>query len=517
MRSLIITILFLNSIASSAQQNIDAAIIKTEAGLISGSKNVGGDIRIFKGIPFAAPPLAAFRWKAPQPLVPWVGVKKCLNFGPSAMQNKPVPFSMWSQEFLIPTGGIISEDCLYLNVWTNAKNAKAKLPVVVWIYGGGFTSGGSAAPIYDGEASAKKGVVFVSINYRVGIFGFFAHPQLTKESGKNASGNYGLMDQIAALKWVQKNIAAFGGDADNVTIAGQSAGSMSVNCLVASPLAKNLFNKAIAESGASVMGGSLSRTKSLTEGEQAGEKLMQSVKLNTLKELRNADANLLMKENSGLRMPIIDGYVLPNSLESIFAAAKENKVALLTGWNQDEGLIFEPIKNAKDYISDLNKKYGTEAEPILKYYPATTDAEAAISQLNLSRDMIFGLQNYTWANIQSKRYSKLYVYRFTHKLPATGEAIKYGAFHTGEVPYFLNNLKFVDRPWQKIDHVLAGNMSDYWINFIRTGNPNGTAVADWKAYSSAEKSIKILGDEQRNIPIPDREALDLLYNIFNKK
>ena len=517
MRLLIITLLLLNNIASSAQQKTDGTIIKTEAGLISGSKNIGGDIRIFKGIPFAAPPVGEFRWKAPQPLVPWGDVKNCQSFGPSPTQNKPVPFSMWSQEFLIPTDGVISEDCLYLNVWTNAKSAKAKLPVVVWIYGGGFTSGGSSAPIYDGEASAKKGVVFVSINYRVGIFGFFAHPQLTKESGNNASGNYGLMDQIAALKWVQKNITAFGGDANNVTIAGQSAGSMSVNCLVASPLAKNLFNKAIAESGASVMGGSLSRTKSLNEGEQAGEKLMQSIKLNTLKELRNADAALLMKENSGLRMPIIDGYVLPNSLESIFAAGKENKVTLLTGWNQDEGLIFEPIKNAKDYIADLNKKYGTDAALVLKYYPATTDAEAAIAQLNLSRDLIFGLQNYTWANIQSRHSLKVYVYRFTHKLPATGDAVKYGAFHTGEVPYFLNNLKFVDRPWQKNDHALAGNISDYWINFIRYGNPNGSNVANWKAYSSVEKSIKILGEEQKDISIPDREALDLLFKIFNKK
>ena len=201
--------------------------IRTESGLVSGSKSQEGDVHIFKGIPFAAPPIGNLRWKAPQPVSSWSGVKQCKAFGPSAMQNKPVPFSMWSEEFLIPKEPI-SEDCLYLNVWTAAKSQKEKRPVLVWIYGGGFSSGGGAVPIYDGEAMAKKGIVFVTFNYRVGIIGFFAHPELTKESANHTSGNYGLMDQIAALQWVKKNIDTFGGDADNVTIAGQSAGSMSI-------------------------------------------------------------------------------------------------------------------------------------------------------------------------------------------------------------------------------------------------------------------------------------------------
>ncbi|MBE7179119.1 MAG: carboxylesterase family protein, partial [Mucilaginibacter polytrichastri] len=223
--------LFFLSLYANAQE----PKLKIDAGWISGIKSADGDITSFKGIPFAEPPVAQLRWKAPRPVKPWAGLRKCDAFGASPMQGNPAPFSMWTKEFLIPDEPI-SEDCLYLNVWSGAKNGSEKRAVLVWIYGGGFVSGGSAVPIYDGEALARQGVVVVSINYRVGIFGFFAHPELTKESGRNASGNYGLMDQIAALKWVQKNIAAFGGDPQKVTIAGQSAGSMSVNALVASPL-----------------------------------------------------------------------------------------------------------------------------------------------------------------------------------------------------------------------------------------------------------------------------------------
>src|SRR5882724_1998003 len=303
--------------------------IKITGGEISGTVNSTGDVHIFRGVPFAAPPVGSLRWKAPQPVVPWIGVKLCDKFGASPMQAKPVPFSMWTEEFLIPKEPI-SEDCLNLNVWTGAKSAKEKRPVIVWIYGGGFMSGGSGVPIYDGEAMAKKGIVFVNINYRVGIFGFFAHPELTKESGNNASGNYGLMDQIAGLKWVQKNIAAFGGDPGNVTIAGQSAGSMSVNCLVASPLAKNLFVKAIGESGASFTNGNAT----LQKAEEEGNKIMQSFNVSSVGALRDVPAEELMKKTpQGFRGPVIDGYVLPDAIVNIFTQNKENKVSLLTGWN----------------------------------------------------------------------------------------------------------------------------------------------------------------------------------------
>ncbi|HRH60881.1 MAG TPA: carboxylesterase family protein, partial [Chitinophagaceae bacterium] len=232
----------------TAQKN-KAPVVKTNAGLISGIINDDATVRIYKGIPFAAPPVGELRWKAPQPLQSWSGVKKCDAFSASPMQNKPTPFMMYTPEFLIPEQPI-SEDCLYLNVWTAAKSSKEKRPVIVWIYGGGFVSGGSACAIYDGENLAKKGVVFVSINYRVGVFGFLAHPELTKESNGKGSGNFAFLDQIAALQWVKKNIEAFGGDPNRVTIAGQSAGSFSVNALMASPVAKGLFQRAIGESGA---------------------------------------------------------------------------------------------------------------------------------------------------------------------------------------------------------------------------------------------------------------------------
>lgn len=506
-----IILIYFFSIASKPEQNYNyfatslSDSVQIETGVISGTQNSDKNISIFKGIPFAAPPVGDLRWKAPQPAEPWQGVKKCVAFGPSPMQAKPAAFSMWTEEFLIPKKPI-SEDCLYLNVWTGAKSNKEKRPVLVWIYGGGFASGGSAVPIYDGEAFAKKGIVFVSINYRVGVFGFFAHPKLTKESGKKASGNYGLMDQVAALKWVQKNIAAFGGDPANVTIAGQSAGSMSVNCLVATPLAKGLFTKAIAESGANFSRG----YSTLQQAEQDGIKTAEKLNANTIAALRNMPADQLFQKAQGQRGPIVDGHVLPQTIAEIFAAGKQNNVALLTGWNQDEGLVFGPIKNAADYHKQVAQEYAADSANFLKYYPGSTDAEAAASQLNVSRDMIFGAQNYAWANIASKQGKKVYVYRFTRKVPATGEYVKYGAFHTGEVPYAYDNLKFVNRPWQSEDYKLTAVMSSFWVNFIATGNPNGKGLPAWPAYTVADKKIMELGITQKAMPMPDAAALDFI-------
>jgi para-nitrobenzyl esterase len=433
--------------------------IKVDGGMISGVMNARGDVHEFKGIPFAAPPVGKLRWKAPRPVIPWKGVKICDRFGPSPMQKDPVPFSMWSAEWLIPKEPI-SEDCLYLNVWTGAMDPKERRPVLLWIYGGGFVSGGSAVPIYDGEAMAKKGVIVVSCNYRVGIFGFFAHPELTAESPHNASGNYGLLDQIAALQWVKKNIAAFGGDPDNVTIDGQSAGSVSVNCLVASPLARNLFQKAIGESGAVFT----SKSPSLQRAEENGEKLLQLLQVGGISDLRVMPADELLRRAWGSREPIVDGYVLPGAIADIFKEGKENNVALLTGWNQDES------------------------------------------------DTVFGVQNYTWANIESEQGRKVYVYRFARKPPATGEYKKYGAFHSGEVPYVFDNLRVVDRPWEPIDHRLATLMSTYWANFVKTGDPNGEGLPAWAPYHGTDKRMMLFGpDKQETEPMTDSGGLDFLY------
>jgi para-nitrobenzyl esterase len=487
-------------------------VIKTDAGQISGTLNASGNVYAFKGIPFAAPPLGDLRWKEPQPVKPWEGVRKCESFGPSPMQAKPVPFSMWSEEFLIPKDPI-SEDCLYLNVWTGAKASGEKRPVIVWIYGGGFMSGGSGVPIYDGEAMAKKGIVFVSINYRVGVFGFFAHPELTKESGRNASGNYAILDQLAALKWVQKNIAAFGGDPGNVTIAGQSAGSFSVNILVASPLGKGLFQKAIGESGASFS----NPFPTLAKAEEAGEAYGKSLNALTLADLRKVSADDLMKKAFSVRGAIIDGYVMPESIASIFADGKENKVALLTGWNQEEGFLFGAVKNAEEFKKDMTGKYGDDAARVLENYPATNDSIAKVSQYRMASDQIFGTQNFIWANKQSDQGARVFVYRFAHKVPGTGEYAKYGAFHTGEVPYAYDNLKFVNRPWQPADHKLAGIMSSYWANFAATGNPNGKGLPDWKPYNSKTNEIMILNEQCISEKMPDLKAIEFLASKMGSK
>ncbi|TSD64899.1 carboxylesterase family protein [Inquilinus sp. KBS0705] len=487
-------------------------IVRTTGGKISGSVNADASVVAFKGIPFAAPPVGNLRWKAPQPVSPWLGVKACTDFGPSPMQTVPTPFGVYTEEFLIKKEPI-SEDCLYLNVWTGAKSAIEKRPVLVWVYGGGFVSGGTNVPIYDGEALAKKGVILVSVPYRVGIVGFLAHPELTKESPNHTSGNYGILDLVASLKWVQKNIAAFGGDPANVTIAGQSAGAFAVNYLVVSPLAKGLFQRAIAESGASMLPGPLGGTD-LAEAEANGVKTARLLNAKSLAELRNLPAEQLLKQNNF--RPIIDGYVLPQTPSSAFAANKENQVPVLTGWNEDDAFI-GGIKNAADYTEGIKKRFGAKAAEVLKLYPGSIDADAERSQIRLSRDGMFGIQNYSWANAQSaKGKAKVYLYRFTRRMPATEAFKKYGAFHTGEVAYVFNDLKFVNRPFEPVDQELANTMSTYWVNFAKTGNPNGPGLPEWPAYTPTGNQVMMLGEKPGAVPLPDKAALDFMVKDATK-
>lgn len=508
-------VLLVTAFAGFTQKSNNLDKVKTNAGLVSGTTNHNGDIHIFKGIPFAAPPVGKLRWRAPQPVAKWNGIKKCDNFSASPMQATPVPFGVYTEEFLIPKKPI-SEDCLYLNVWTGATSSKEKRPVMVWIYGGGFASGGTAAPIYDGTAMAKKGVVFVSINYRVGIFGFFAHPELTKESEHNASGNYGLMDQVAALQWVKKNIAAFGGDPDNVTIAGQSAGSMSVCDLMASPLAKDLFKRAIGESGAGFYSTTFIVNPNLQSAEQVGTKVAQSLNATSIEDLRRIPADELIKKVQASWGPVIDGYVLPEPIMKIFAAGKQNDIDLLTGWNEDDWLIFGKLKTAEEFRLQAEKQYGANAAEFLKYYPASNDAEAATSQKAYSRDNFFGVNNYTWANMEKQtRKSKVFLYHFSYKMPATGEFVQYGAFHTSEVPYAYNNLKFVNRLFTNADHALADLVSSYWVNFAATGNPNGNGLPEWPGYNKDEKTVMVFDKNSQVKAVPDKDALNFLIRMIN--
>lgn len=480
-------------------------VVQISSGKISGT--IEEKIEVYKGIPFAAPPIGELRWKAPQPVQVWKDVKVCTAFSASPMQADPKPFMVWSKEYLIPEKPI-SEDCLYLNVWTSG--TKTKKPVFVYIYGGGFQSGGTACPIYDGVATAQKDVVFVSINYRVGIFAFLAHPELSKEAAYHSSGNYGLLDMIAGLKWVKENIAAFGGDPDQVTIGGQSAGAFAVNFLCASPLAKGLFKGAIAESGGTILSSTLRPSLKLADAEKIGIKFANDLHCASLAELRNKSSEEIFKATGGTKSPIEDGYFLPSSVMDIYLHGKQNDVPILMGWNQED-IVAGPPVNASNYIEQINKRFAANSATLLSVYPATNDQVAAKSQKELSRDETFALQQYVWASILMHNGKRpVYMYNFNRQLPGYTPATEYGAFHTAEVAFAYDNLKFVDRPFTAIDHQLATSMSNYWANFIKTGNPNGKDLAKWNKYNSKENWVMILDEKTESKQLPGKRQLDVL-------
>jgi para-nitrobenzyl esterase len=473
-------------ILSLAGAAIAAAAIQEpvhiDTGLVSGAATAS-DVRVFKGIPYAAPPVGELRWRPPAPAAHWEGVRKGDEFGPVCMQNR--------QPNATPAA---SEDCLYLNVWTAAKAANEKRPVIVWTYGGGFTSGAGSEPRYDGEALAKKGAVVVTYNYRLGTFGFFAHPELTKESGRNASGNYGMMDMAAALHWVQKNIAAFGGDPAKVTIDGESAGAFLVSAMVGSPEGKGLFKRAISQSGA-WMGISIAHMTTRAEAEAAGVKLAQGMGANSLADLRAKSAQDLFKAGRGGSL-IVDGWYVPEDLSITFANGKENDVDVLVGSNRDEGTFFaRPGTNlsADQFKAKGKERFGNLADTYAKLYPATTDAEAAAAQLATTRDEM-GWHMRTWAMLQQKRSrDKSYLYFFTRVPPAVEGRPSRGATHTAELAYMFNNLA-QGTPWTDVDRKLADMMSSYWVNFATTGNPNGKGLPEWPVYSQKAAQAMILGD-----------------------
>jgi len=485
-------------------------IVTIDKGKIEGIEKNG--IQIFKGIPFAKPPVGDLRWKAPQALEPWTGVKTCKNFGPSPIQNEPIPFMCWSEEYLIPKSPI-SEDCLYLNLWA-PKKTTTKKAVLVYIYGGGFMSGGSGCAIYDGEAMAKKDIIYVSINYRVGVFGFLAHPELSKEGVHKTSGNYALLDMVAALQWVRDNIEAFGGDPNKVTIAGQSAGAFAVNFLSASPLTKGLIKGAIAESGGSILPSSIRPSIKLKEAEQMGVAYAKKLGASSIQELRQKTADEILKSQGGLSGPFEDGYVIPTSMLTIYNNDEQNDIPTLLGWNLDDKMIGKPAPAAQ-YIADIKKQFGANATDVLALYPGDNDEEAASSQGDLSRDQTFGVQGYTWASLQSEKgKSPVYVYSFNRKLPSATPATDFGAFHTGEVPYAYNNLHTVHRPFTKLDYALADQMSSYWVNFVKTGNPNGKGLIQWPIYKKETKQVIQLDTKIEIKKLPTEQKLQLLSKIL---
>ena len=488
-----------SSLSTKTKTNIDINSVSTEAGVISGITNPDGTVSIFKGIPFAAPPTGELRWKPPVSVAPWEGIRKCDSFAASAMQATPAPFAMWSKEFMAPEKPL-SEDCLYLNVWTAAKARDERRPVIVWIHGGAFTGGSGSVPLYDGEEMAKKGVVFVTINYRLGIFGFLAHPELSKESPNKVSGNYGILDQIAALQWVKDNILAFGGDPSNITIDGQSAGAFSVNALVVSPLARGLFHKAIAQSGG-MFGGERMLGSDLANAEQVGAKLTQTLKANSIADLRAMPTDVLLKFSSGSG-PVIDNFVLP-SINEVFASGGQNDVPLLTGWNADE-FMFGPPQTAVTFRKNAETRYGDLTTDFLKVFPAGSDEEANRSA-KLVSSLSFGWQNYFWASIQTKTgKNKAWLYYFSHVPPGLPD---FGAFHSSEFGYALKTLKYWDRPFQEWDHQLAEMMSSYWVNFARTGNPNGEGLPEWPAFNPDDPKVVEFGKQVSVIELPWKDQL----------
>lgn len=493
-----ILFLCLISFLIRAQSKAPFETVRTQKGTISGVYSNG--VNVFKGIPFAAPPVGELRWKAPQPVANWQGVRKCDAFSASAMQPTPAPFMMYTTEFLAPPEPL-SEDCLYLNVWTAAKAANEKRPVIVWIHGGGFSGGSGSVPLYDGEDLAKKGVVFVTINYRLGVFGFLAHPDLTRETNGKGVGNFAFLDQIAAFEWVKNNIAAFGGDPGNVTLSGQSAGAFSVNVLMASPLAKGLFHRAIAESGG--MFGISSRVKSVTDAEQTGIAFTQKLQANSIADLRAKSAEEILKAGGGITSPVMDNYVITGDMYSLFANNKQNDVPLLTGWNAGDRFPSPKTLTAVEFKADVEKKYGAFANDFLKVYPANTDVEAKESQLEVGGHLLFAWQNYTWAKLQSSHgKNKAYLYFFKRVPPHYPDKPDFGAFHSAEFGYALHTLRNWDRPFTDIDRRLEDQMSSYWVNFARTGNPNSKGLPEWTAFEPGKQQVMIFDDKPETQSLP---------------
>jgi para-nitrobenzyl esterase len=465
------------------------AQVRTDAGTVEGTASADGKVQVFKGIPYAAPPVGPLRWKEPQPVVHWDGARKATEFGARCMQG-----NVFGDMAFRDSGP--SEDCLYLNVWTPKADAGAKLPVMVWIYGGGFQAGATSEGRQDGENLAHKGVVVVSMNYRLGIFGFFSHPELTSESPHHASGNYGLLDQAAALQWVHNNIAAFGGDPANVTIFGESAGSFSVCAQMASPLSKNLMAKAIGESGAF-----FSRTlvtKSLSDSEKAGSDFAQENNATTLEQLRAIPAQQLldaaMKKGSGFRFgPNVDGYFFPESPGEIYAKGEQAHVPLLAGWNHDEGnyhMIFAADPATKEnYAKKISDTYKDKSDQILKAFPGDSDEQAKASANLLATANFIGYSTWKWLQMQIKLGDvPVYRYEFDEAPPITpsGPMAADGpkAYHSAEIEYVFGDLdsKKVDgKPvaWTADDRKLSEQMSSYWTNFAKKGDPNGSGLPKW--------------------------------------
>ena len=462
-------------------------------------------IKVFKGVPFAKPPVGELRWKEPQPVENWEGTRQATEFGPNAMQTNVFGDMNFSTSKM-------SEDCLYLNIWTPAKNMNEKLPVLVYFHGGGLVAGSGSEPRYAGESMARNGIVSITVNYRLGIFGFLSHPALSEESEHHASGNYGLLDQVAALKWIKNNISAFGGAPDKITIAGESAGSVSVSSLMCSPLSKDLVDQVIGSSG-SLMGTRFIATQK--EAENLGVEITLKFGYKSLKDLRAASGEDLLKIQ-GSFVPNIDGYFLPKSPYEIYANGEQAHIPLLVGWNSQEMVPMYLLGNKPSTFANLKEyvvnRFGDDADAILEQYKITDDASVFKGGIDLASDLFIAYSTWKWADIhQQTGGSNVFRYLYGHPRPEMVSSLQNksaglaggiqdsendnamklpkltGEIHSADIEYAMGPLptnRIYD--WQPEDFAVSEIFQSYYINFIKTGSPNGLGLPEWSVTNLAD-------------------------------
>ena len=486
--------------------------VKTEDGRVQGQRS--NAVNSFYGLPYAAPPVGDSRWRAPSPADHWTGVRSATQFKPACMQTG---VSMPGE-----APPRTSEDCLYLNVWTPARSASSRLPVMVFIHGGGFSNGSAAMPLYWGDRLAHKGVIVVNLGYRLGPFGFLALPELTAESEHKSSGDYGLLDQLAALGWVERNIAAFGGDAHRVTIFGQSAGGMSVNLLLSSPLSTGLFQRAISESGGVFEPMALAPDWLLPGAERSGKAYAASLNATSIAELRRLPASRLLEGKAGtITHHVIDGFVLPRAPYDVFAQGRQIDVPTLIGSNDAEArsLMNPSDVTAATYAAGIRNAFGPLPAAMFDTYPHATDVEAKTARLGFERDLRFGWDMWTWAKLQSATGKQpVFYYRFTQNPPFPTNSIYagWGPSHFAELWYVFDHLDQEPWRWDRTDRSLADAISSYWVNFAKTGNPNAAPLPLWPKFTEVEPNVLNLGDPLTVTHVAGLDQLDQIDRVYKQ-
>jgi len=478
---------------TSMSVRADELQVTVASGALSGFASRDGLVRSFKGIPYAAPPVGALRWRPPQAVAAWQGTREAYRFAPICSQPGPIPGVFYQREFF-QTAEAQSEDCLYLNVWTAAPAGADPHPVMVFFHSGGNLTWSGSLPVYDGTNLARKGAVVVTINYRLGAFGFLAHPELDAESPNHVSGNYGLLDQQAALRWVKANIAAFGGDSERITIFGQSAGGTDAGYAMASPLAKGLFRRAIIESG--WMFGTTGPPRTLASAEEGGKKLVTELGVPSIAALRDMPAARITahvgrKSGAYVLRPVIDGWILPRNTPDAIAAGQQNGTELLLGSVANEGTQLFPPTTPEALQAMIKQWFGTQADPIVALYTGTDPDTATVAQDQLMSDYV-GAMDRVAAGLFARQGHPAWVYSFNRAAPGS-DPVKVGAFHCGELAYVFGTQNTIDRPWEAIDRQLADLMSSYWVRFAATGNPNGPDLPEWAAYDEQSRHVKEFG------------------------